>query len=245
MKIDPREIAAVAGAEQAAAPRMNMYAGIHKALRACMADALTGLGRMDVDDEADFARACDSVVQLLNQCRAHLQHENRFVHAAMQARAPGTCVAVEAEHVEHEAAIDALSEGVSWLLACPRPARARTAHALYLQLALFVAHNFEHMHQEETRHNGVLWAHYTDEELVAIHDALMASIAPQEMLETARWLVPFVAPAERSAMLADLQQKAPPPVLSAVLDRVQPHLTHADWAKLMRSLELPATGLAG
>ncbi|RZJ11397.1 MAG: hypothetical protein EON50_13270 [Acidovorax sp.] len=238
MKIDPREIAALANA-QPAAPRMDMYAGIHKALRAYMSDTLLGLGRMDVDDDLEFAHTCDRVMQMLDLCRSHLHHENQFVHAAMEAREPGACAGVEAEHGEHEAAIAALADGISHLLACARPARAATAHAVYRQLALFIAHNFEHMDEEETAHNRVLWEHYSDEELVRIHDALVASIPPHEMMATARWLVPFMSPAERTALLSDMQQHAPAPVLAAVLAHVQPHLTQAEWAKLMRSLGLP------
>ena len=181
MKIDAREIAALTQA-QPAAPRMDMYASIHKALRAFMADTLLGLGRMDVDDDLEFAQTCDRVMQLLDLCRAHLHHENQFVHTAMQARAPGTCAAIEAEHTEHEATITALAGGVAHLLGCARAARPATTHVLYRQLALFMAHNFEHMNEEETAHNRVLWQHYTDEELVRIHDALVASIPPQEMM---------------------------------------------------------------
>ena len=238
MKIDPREIAALASA-QPAAPRMDMYASIHKALRAAMADTLLGLGRMDVDDDLEFAQTCDRVMQLLDLCRAHLHHENQFVHTAMQARAPGTCAAIEAEHTEHEAAIAALAGGVAHLLGCARAARPATTHVLYRQLALFMAHNFEHMNEEETAHNAVLWAHYTDAELVGIHDALVASIPPHEMLQFARWMVPFMSPAERTAMLSDMQQNAPAAALAAVLAQVQPHLTPGEWTKLVRSLGLP------
>jgi len=238
MKIDPREIAALAGA-QPAAPRMDMYAGIHKALRAFMADTLLGLGRMDVDDDLEFAQTCDRVMQLLALCRSHLHHENQFVHAAMEAREPGASAAIEAEHARHEDAIVALAAGVSQLLACARPARPAAAHAVYRQLSLFIAHNFEHMNEEETAHNRVLWANYTDEELVRIHDALVASIPPQEMMDVMRWLVPYMAPAERAVLLSDMQQHAPAPVFAAVLAHVQPHLTPNEWAKLARALGLP------
>ena len=238
MKIDPREIAALAAA-QPAAPRMDMYAGIHKALRACMADTLLGLGRMDVSDDLEFAQTCDRVMQLLDFCRSHLHHENQFVHAALEARAPGASAAVAHEHAEHEQAIAALAGGVAHLLGCAPAARPATAHALYHQLALFVAHNFEHMHVEETAHNRALWALYTDEELVRIHDALVASIPPHEMMAIARWLVPFMSPTERTVLLSDMQQNAPAPVLAAVLAHVQPHLTQPEWTKLMRSLGLP------
>ena len=244
MKIDAREIAALTPA-QPTAPRMDMYASIHKALRAFMADTLLGLGRMDVEDDLEFAETCHRVMQLLDLCRSHLRHENHFVHAAMEARQPGSSQAINGEHVEHEAAIAALADGVNHLIAGAKPARAVATQALYRQLALFVAHNFEHMHEEETAHNQVLWNHYSDEELARIHDGLVASIPPQEMMLVARWMVPFMSPAERTAMLSEMQQHAPAPVLAAVLAQVQPHLTQPEWTKLMRSLGLPAVpGLA-
>ena len=199
MKIDAREIAALTQA-QPAAPRMDMYASIHKALRAFMADTLLGLGRMDVDDDLEFAQTCDRVMQLLDLCRAHLHHENQFVHAAMEARQPGSSQNIAGEHLEHEQAITALADGVNHLMACAKPARPAATLALYRQLALFVAHNFEHMHEEETAHNRVLWQCYTDAELAGVHDALVASIPPHEMMVGARWMVPYMSPAERTAM---------------------------------------------
>ena len=238
MKIDAREIAALTQA-QPAAPRMDMYASIHKALRAFMADTLLGLGRMDVDDDLEFAQTCDRVMQLLDLCRAHLHHENQFVHAAMEARQPGSSQNIAGEHLEHEQAITALADGVNHLMACAKSARPAATLALYRQLALFVAHNFEHMREEETAHNRVLWQCYTDAELAGVHDALVASIPPQEMMLVARWMVPYMSPAERTAMLSDMQQHAPAPVLAAVLAQVQPHLTQPEWTKLMRSLGLP------
>jgi len=224
---------------------MDMYSGIHKALRAFMVDTLLGLGRMDVDDDLEFAQTCDRAMQLLGLCRSHLHHENQFVHAAMEARQPGSSQSIAGEHAEHEQAITALADGVNHLMACAKPARPAATLALYRQLALFVAHNFEHMHEEETRHNGVLWQCYTDAELAGVHDALVASIPPHEMMAIARWMVPFMSPAERAALLLDMQQHAPAPVLAAVLAHVQPHLTQPEWAKLMRSLGLPVVpGLA-
>lgn len=248
MNIDPREISAIilahteagTGATPVAALRVDMYAGIHKALRAVMSHTLLALGRMDVSDDEEFTSHCARVMELLDLCRSHLQHENAFVHTAIEARAPGAARVLECEHGEHEAAITALAAGVTQLLGCAPAVRPAAAQALYRQLALFVAHNFEHMHAEETLHNGVLWTHYSDEELVAIHDALVASIAPQEMMAILRWLVPFMSPPERTALLADMRAHAPAQVFDAALASVRPHLTPFEWIKLTRSLGLPA-----
>jgi hypothetical protein len=237
MNIDPRELRQVA---QAAAPRVDLYAGIHKALRALMADTLLNLGRADAEDALELAEATQRVLQLLDFCRSHLRHENEFVHHAMEARAAGSSSRIAHEHDQHEEEIAALAAQATALLNGEPAARAAGTLALYRGLSLFIAHNFEHMHVEETAHNAVLWARYTDAELMAIHDALVASIPPEEMMFTLRWLVPFMNPAERAAMMADMRAHAPAPAFSAALEVVRPHLSEREWAKLAASLGLAA-----
>jgi hypothetical protein len=238
MNIDQREVRQVAQA--AAAPRVDLYAGIHKALRALMADTLLGLGRADCEDAIELAQITQRVLQLLDFCRSHLRHENEFVHRAMEARAPGASSQIAHEHAGHEEEIAVLAAQATALLHGETDARAVGTLALYRALSLFIAHNFEHMHVEETAHNAVLWARYTDAELMEIHNALVASIPPEEMMFILRWLVPFMNPAERAAMMADMRAHAPAPAFAAALDVVRPHLGAREWAKLAASLGLDA-----
>ena len=236
MKIDAKELERLAAAQ----PRVDLYTGIHKALRACMADALLALGRCDPDDPQDLAAATERVLNLLDLCESHLQHENDFVHKAIEARACGGSEAVANDHIEHLEHIGQLRALVQALAQAAGGTRAVLAQQLYRQLALFVAENFRHMDVEETAHNAVLWARYTDAELIELHDALVASIPPGEMMRYVRWLVPFMNPAERLALTTDMRAKAPAPAFAAVLDCTRPHLTAGEWAKLARGLGLPA-----
>jgi hypothetical protein len=160
------------------------------------------------------------------------------VHAAIEARSPGASAAIADEHQEHESHIRQLGDLVAVLEGVAPPARAGAAGRLYSALSLFIAENFAHMHVEETAHNAVLWARYTDAELVAIHDALVASIPPQEMMAVARWLVPALNPVERFHLLADIRAKAPAPAFEAILQTVRPHLSGREWVRLARALEL-------
>lgn len=237
MQFNPQEITALAQAD-AAAPRMDLYAFIHKALRAYMVDTLVGLGRVDAEDDLELSQAGARVLQLLSFCRAHLYHENTYVHPAMERHAPGSAAAVEQEHDGHGQAIAALADAAQQLMQCPRERRARVAHALYQQLALFVAHNFEHMQLEETAHNAVLWAHYSDAELAAIEGALVASIPPDEMLVTLRWMLPSMTPSERAMVLGDMRRNAPSGIFDTALSVMRPHLSDGEWGKLARALEL-------
>lgn len=222
-------------------PRLDLYAPIHKALRSFMTDTLSRIGRIDVFDSADMAAALAQLDALLRACANHLQHENEFVHGAIEARLPGASAGIAGEHVQHLAAIDALRADARRLAdagdAARRPALALR---LYRHLALFVAENFEHMHVEETQHNEVLWAHYSDAELAELHGRLMASLPPQEVLEVARWMVPALSPAERAGMLNGARADMPPHAFQALVGCVRPHLDGPAWAKLA-----PAIGMAG
>jgi len=243
MKIDTLEIREVAAA---AAPRLDMYGPIHKAMRAMMSDTLLAVGRMDCTDELEFMQVTQRVVELLDFCRSHLAHENEFVHTAMEARSPGSAGRIAHEHEEHVAHIDRLARAVEHLRGVPAAARDAVTAQLYRDLAGFIAENFLHMNFEETRHNAVLWAHYTDAELAGIHDAIVASIPPEEMLYVLRWMVPFMNPAERAGMLQGMREHAPAPAFQAALDTVRPHLTAREWEKLARALDLaPVPGLVG
>ena len=215
-----------------------MYAAIHKALRSYMMDTLFRTGRLDVGDAQEMAATLAQADELLAFCLGHLVHENDFVHTAIEARRPGGAARAADEHVEHVESIEALRAEVAALPLAPAAARPALALRLYHHLSLFVAENFEHMHFEETHNNAALWALYSDAELVAIHDRLLASIAPQEHLVVARWMLPAVSPAERAAIVGGMKQSAPPAAFQGVLAVVRPHLDDSAWLKLAAAVDL-------
>jgi hypothetical protein len=217
--------------------RVDLYAGIHKGLRAFMSDVLTTVGRMDVhDDPTEVIVVVERVRVLLEACRRHLHHENQFLHPAMEARRPGSACAAADDHVHHVAAIERLEAHLLRVERSAGEARSAAALQLYRHLALFVAENFQHMQIEETANNAVLWAEYTDEELLEIEHALVAAVPPQWLAIYLRWMVPAMTPAERAAFLTGIQLGAPAEVFERVLATVKPHLDDREWAKLMAAL---------
>lgn len=227
-----------AQAEDTAA-RVDLYAGIHKALRAQMADALLAIGRMDSSDDLELADGMQRVLQLMAACRSHLMHENQWVHPVLEARASGSSAAVAREHLAHEQDIERLAGLAAALWQTPPMRRAAGAHALYLQLALFIGHNLAHMHVEETEHNTLLWAHCSDAELAALENALVASIPPQEKMDTLRWMLPAMTPPERLALLSGIQARGPAPAFEAALELLRPQLCASRWQALCQCLGLP------
>jgi len=213
-------------------PRHDLYAGIHKALRHFMLDTLMRVGCLETRDAAETGAVLGQVEALLAQCGGHLRHENDFIHPALEDCRPGSAARVAADHVDHVEHIASLRTDVRRLRAAPPEMRAAEALRLYRHLALFVAENFQHMHHEETVHNATLWAHYTDDELGALHGRLVASLAPQEMFDAARWMIPAMNPSERAALLNDMRDNAPAPAFAALVAHVRPHLDATAWSRL-------------
>ena len=228
-------------ATPATAPRVDLYGAIHKALRLFLTDTLQRVGRLDTDDGAEVAAVLGQLDALLDACRAHVDKEERYVHAAIEARRPGASARIAGEHEEHLQSIAALQAQAAALRALPG---AAAAARLYRQLAVFVADNLVHMEVEESQHNAALWAAYGDAELLAIHHRILASIEPAEMASILRWMVPALSPAERAGMLGQMQRELPPEAMRGVLQTVRPHLDDGAWAKLARALHLPAASAA-
>lgn len=213
--------------------RHDIYAFIHKGLRAFMAHTLVRVGRLDPHDPAEVAEVSDELRALLDICSGHVRHENEVVHGAMESRRPGSSAAIAGEHVEHLRDIDSLRALIDRV-----PGSVEGAHALYHALGCFVAHNFEHMEQEESSHNAVLWDTHSDDELRALEHRITSSIAPQEMQLALRWMLPHMNPAERAGMLRGMRQAAPAEVFEGVLGLVRPLLGGRDWRKLSVALGL-------
>ncbi|HTT09679.1 MAG TPA: hemerythrin domain-containing protein [Burkholderiaceae bacterium] len=216
--------------------RHDIYAAVHKGLRACMAHVLVEAGRMDTTDADDTAQALGSMRHLLLLCRTHLEHEDRFVHAAMEARCPGSAATTRGDHEHHVRSIVQLESAARAVEDSAGEARRSAARALYTLLSRFVAENYEHMHVEETRNNIVLWAEYTDAELIALKGRLIAAIPPEVNMAFMRWMAPSLSPLERAELLGNARQGMPAAAFDAALAMIKNHLSTRDWFKLQVAL---------
>ena len=225
--------------QAAAAPRVDLYAPIHKALRHNMTDTLHRVGRMDVFDADEMGRALRQLEALLDLCLSHIRHENDFVHTAIEARQPRGASRTADDHIDHFESIDALRAEAKALPDAADAERMGMALRMYRHLALFVAENFQHMHFEESHNNAALWAHYSDAELIDLHRRILASIPPAENMEVSRWMVPAVSPVERAAIVGGMKAMVPAPAFQAMLDVIRPHLDDTAWDKLARAVDVP------
>lgn len=217
---------------------VDLYVGVHKALRALMTDTLTTVGRLDPEDAFEISEGLAQVRLLLTLCRDHLHHENQAIHPAMEARSPGSSSTTTNDHVHHEEAFENLETAVLDVEHSIETVRAGTLLALYRSLSIFVAENFEHMIVEETENMEVLWGNYTDDELADIHKAILSAVKPATMAVYLEWMIPSLSAPERAGVLRGIRATAPPDVFRGLLRLAQSRLSERDWEKLATALNL-------
>ena len=220
-------------------PRYDIYRLIHKAIRECLNESLTAVGRMDTDDDVERAATLAQVREMLAFCKIHLKKEDAFVHPAMEQRAPGSSQHTLGDHAHHLDSFQDLELAVS-AVETETGARAAAANMLYGKLGLFVSENFSHMRTEEAVNNEVLWRTHSDCELMALENAIVASSTPQEKALTLRWMFPAVSPAERAMLLNGMRANLPPDVFVSIVDGLKHRLSESNRKKLSAALSAPA-----
>jgi len=217
-------------------PRYAIYRLIHKGLRGFMADTLLRVGRMDVNDDCERAETIEQLRGLLGMCTTHLEHENAFVHPAIEKMQAGRQPRTAHDHVAHVVAIRTLGHQLAQFESASPERRALLAQELYLDLSNFVAENFEHMVLEETENHAALVRNYTDAELHGIEQSIRASLTPQDTGTAMRWMLPHVNAGERAAMLTGMKHGAPAEVFNRVLALAGEVLSQRDFYKLQQAL---------
>ncbi len=220
--------------------RPHLYTGIHKALRKYMSAVLTSVGQFDATDDLQCREVMADVQQLLDVLHGHVETENTMVHPAIEARYPGTLAGITAEHAGHEVAIEQLRHYTRTLLTLSGKERGAFALFLYRELSSFVAENLEHILREETQNQPLLWAAYSDAELLAIEQAIHASLPPEKMAALLPWIVSAISVEERLEMYQGMRQTVPPVAFDGALSIARSCLPARAWEKLSTALAVPS-----
>jgi len=218
-------------------PRLDLYRPIHKALRLLMCESVQALGRLDCEDPLELHAQLDQLGDLLALCRSHLEHENAFLHPALERAGAGASPRTAEDHVQHLGEIAALERRLQRVRDSSGQIRQREADALYDDLVDFVGENFAHMRIEERDNNARLWSHYQDAELVALHDALVASIEPARRLAASRLILRAIHPGERISMLLGMRAQMPADAFNGLAQALLQALNERDRRKLDHALQ--------
>lgn len=197
--------------------RFNVFNMIHKALRAMLYDTALTLQQTHFARIEETNIALEKVNAVLHMFEQHAHHEDNLLFPKIEQYAPQLVSDFEDEHVTDHALAQQLNTLVNIVQHTADPKeREFAASALSKAFLEFMIFNLQHMAKEESFVLPVLWVHYTDAELLAINQSILAVIAPEEKAISSRWMLRGVNNAECINWLSAMKHTAPAHVFQPV-----------------------------
>jgi hypothetical protein len=214
---------------------LNIFAGIHKAIRRGLADLLGQLGTTDFDNASALGHLGDGLESLLAFCEDHLAHEETVARPACGNRlVPEAFDRGHPQHLRFIAEIRALFRAVQ---ASSKQERPGLAHALYLHFSVFMADCLEHMAEEERVLLPLMLKALGEKEVLAIRERILASMAPAALAEAAGRMLSACNATEQRQLLLGILAKAPRAAAVALVRSTERDLDAAAFVRLMNLVE--------
>ena len=210
--------------------RYNIFFPIHKGLRALLCETAQLLQQTSFTDVDEAADAIDRVKSVVSVFESHASKEDNYVFSALDAFEPSVVAAFEQEHEEDHELGEHLQKWVTAFEYAVAPsAKQSIGDELVKSFIGFMVFNLRHMAKEEQVINPLLWRYYTDEELHAITQKILASIPPEEAAYFSRWMVRGLNNAEILGWLKGVKNSAPQPVFASLLGIAEEELHPHRW----------------
>jgi hypothetical protein len=220
--------------------KVDILTPIHKAIRAMIYD----LGvQLQTTDFTDLAQS-EAVVSQLNHeftaaitsncilCLVHHHGLGEEMQAFPElAHLDGPLIdRLMTEHRQFEMRLGPLSRMGRELSNVSDPAR-RIQLGIRLNRGAneFFAAYFAHMNEEEEKLLPLLWAHFTDDQIIAFSTHIEESMPPGRFQEYMRWMLPSLNANELTEMFRGIKLEADPEVLGAFTSLAETHVDPARW----------------
>jgi len=214
---------------------IDAFRNIHKLIRAELFTFSTDLGRADVSTPEGARTLAARFHELVELLEHHAVHEDTYFTPLIVHQAPDLGERLMAQHRDYDRRLSSIDRVFSDLWTMGREVRVRRAHELYIELSDFISAYLLHMQSEEKDGNRALAEIASDEELIALHTALVRSLPESELVRTMRGIFSHTNPSEHLEMLAGAQA-GPPGEFEAVSQLAQSVLSPAEWKALLGQL---------
>ncbi len=217
--------------------RYNIFNHIHKGLRALLFETALQLQQTDFTN-ADEADAATQQVQLvLDLFDEHAHTEDQYVLPELQQYEPSVVDVFEKEHQKDLLMSRQLSE---WLkafgYAIAPGAKKDIGKGINIAFVDFMNFNLEHMKKEEDVLNNLFWNYYTDPQLKALTQAILAHVPKDKMPAYSKWMMRGLSNDEITSWLKEVKNNAPDFVFQSLMDLASVELSEQRWQQVQEQL---------
>jgi len=218
--------------------RIELYAPVHKCLRAEAFALAHELARSDWNDGAQAAAAAGRVTRLVEFLDEHAQHEDAHLMPLVARAASALALApeLESDHVRVDAALRGLATLATRIGAARNGGRAALGRELERCFQRALAEQLVHLQREEHEAEPALHAQLDELELVRAHERILADIPAPRLAQWFELILPALGEEECARMLAGLYARAPHDVFEALTTPARTHLGAQAWTSGLRPI---------
>ena len=175
-------------------------------------------------------------VELITLLDLHLHSEEDVVLPALEAKMPGSTSENVEEHEQLKKEVQAFDKQLTNITVNSAPnSGAKFYEAVYNFHSKYIAH----MAMEESDINPLIWANFTDEEIMAWHGQVMSTLTPDQIMLWFKYIVPALNPFERSMIMGGFKENAPAEFFDKLLNMLKEYMSENEHLKLETMLSQP------
>jgi hypothetical protein len=195
---------------------LDLYKDIHKGIRSELFTLTLDAGRTDATDRVGRRMLADHVAAVVDLLVSHAEHEDEAVQPSLETHLPDLAARVELDHLTLEARLDDLNGWAIEVIEAPAAAARERLHALYVELASFTGAYLAHQDVEERQIMPALMDAVGFDAVLAMHEAIVGSIPPEEMAASLAIMLPSMDVDDRAELLGGMRAGAPAEVFEGV-----------------------------
>jgi hypothetical protein len=210
----------------------DFYRDVHKGIRNEMFAVTSLAGTIDPGNPEVVQALAQRWHTLSAFLVNHAEHEEVYVQPVLEEHAPILAVEIIPAHRELEvraAALEVLADRA--VNSCPTDSRL-LVHRLYLGIAGFASAYLAHQEFEELEVMPALCAAVGVDELIAIDMAIVASLSPEQVVQSATLMLPAMNIEDRVELVGAMKEGMPPEVFAGLWGLVEAVLTPDDFRQL-------------
>lgn len=211
----------------------RMFSAPHKALRRTMANFSVLAGQTNFNDTDAVEKLKSMGKELFLLLTLHAENEDKIILGALEAKLPGSTEHDKLDHIKIEHIQSQLEDQLEKL---GTTITSGEAYDFYLQFAAFQSLYLEHINEEETVTQGLIWDHLTDEEQMAINKAIVKKMDIETYALWLKHIIPAQNETENLLMLIATSKNMPVPDFDSLMGTLKRIMPEPDFRKLKSKL---------
>jgi hypothetical protein len=215
---------------------IRIFSAPHKALRKTMAAFLVLAGQTNYKSEKAIEKLKIAGNEMFFLLTSHAETEDKIVLNALETKLPGASEHDKNDHtkiheLQHklEVQLNRLNTSVS----------ENEAHDFYLGFATFFSIYLNHIDEEETVTQKLIWENFSTEEQLAIRTSIVAKMKPETYAIWLRHIIPAQNETENRMMLGAILRNMLSENFESLLKILEQNMPAEDFSSLKsRAFEL-------